>query len=115
MRTPRNDSKVLFAMLLQAIVAVAAEPATRSVPTHEVLELFAQRERARSEQLWLRSYLQPQLVLPFAAGHPQHREWQDPWSRPPRIAPLLDGRQLPCSATQQPTPPYRRCPELSGW
>jgi hypothetical protein len=115
MGTPRNSSKVLLAVLLQAVIAVAAEPAARTVPTHQVLELFAQRERARSEQLWLRSYLQPPLVLPFAARHPQRLEWQDPWSRPPRSEPLHDGRQMPCSAPQHPAPPYRRCPELNGW
>jgi len=54
MGTPRNSSKVLLAVLLQAVIAVAAEPAARTVPTHQVLELFAQRERARSEQLWRR-------------------------------------------------------------
>jgi len=47
MRTPRNARKVLFAMLLQAIVAVAAEPAARSVATHEVLELLAKTDQTR--------------------------------------------------------------------
>jgi hypothetical protein len=112
MRTHRS-STALVASLVQAI-AVAAEPATGTVPTQEVLEMFAQRERTRSEQLWLRSYLQPPVVLPFANRHPQRPEWRDPWPRPPRGEPAYDWRDIPCRATPQP-PPYRRCPEAGGW
>ncbi len=66
MRTHRS-STALVASLVQAI-AVAAEPATGTVPTQEVLEMFAQRERTRSEQLWLRSYLQPPQSPSAAPG-----------------------------------------------
>ncbi|EXI68844.1 MAG: hypothetical protein AW08_00666 [Candidatus Accumulibacter adjunctus] len=108
------SSTALLASLVQAIVG-AAEAATATVPTQEVLEMFAQRERARSEQLWLRSYLQPPLEPPFAPRHPQRPDWQDPWWRPPRSEPSRDGRDLPCRPTQHPPPPYRRCPEAGGW
>ncbi len=113
MGTPRS-SIALLAGFVQVIVG-AAEAATATVPTPEVLEMFAQRERARSEQLWLRSDLQPPLVLPFATRHPQRPDWQDPWSRPPRSEPSHDGRDLPCRPTQHPPPPYRRCPEAGAW
>ncbi|MCM8611414.1 hypothetical protein [Accumulibacter sp.] len=113
MRTHRSGT-ALVAGLVQAI-AVAAEPATGTVPTQEVLEMFARRERARSEQLWLRSHLQPPVMLPFATRDPQRPEWLDPWSRPPRSEPANGGRDMPCRATQHPPPPYRRCPEAGGW
>ena len=100
------------AAVLMTIGWVAAALAEAPIPTQDVLDLFSQRERERSEQVWLRSYVQPPAPSAFDSRRLERQLWQSQWWLQQRKDRPLGGASTPCPSPHYPPPPFRPCPDL---
>jgi len=107
-----SQSRMRCAAVLTMIGCVAAALAEAPVPTQDVLDLFSQRERERSEQVWLRSYVQPPAPSAFDSRRLERQLWQSQWWLQQRKERPSGGGSAPCPSSHYPPPPFRPCPDL---
>ena len=107
-----SQSGMRCAAVLTMIGCVAAALAEAPVPTQDVLDLFSQRERERSEQVWSRSYLQPPAPSAFDSHRLERQLWQSQWWLQQHKERPSGGASPPCPSPHHPPPPFRPCPDL---
>jgi hypothetical protein len=107
-----SQSGMRCAAILTMIGWVAAALAEAPIPTQDVLDLFSQRERERSEQVWLRSYVQPPAPSAFNSRRLEQQLWQSQWWLQQRKEWPSGGGSPPCPSPHYPPPPFRPCPDL---
>ena len=107
-RNTRMRTAVL-AGLCCASTALAEAP----VKEQDVLDLFSQRERLRTEQQFLRSYTAPPLSPVFDTRSLGRQLWQSQWWLQHHKEPLPAGKIPYCQPPYYiPPPPFRQCPNL---
>lgn len=93
-----------------ALVALAQGTAPAPTSEQEVLARFAQRERERSQALWLRGYALPPAPAPFDLQSLERQLWySDWWLRQQMGAPPAGGAPYCQAPYYIAGPPFRQC------
>lgn len=101
---------VVLAGLCCASTALAEAP----VKEQDVLDLFSQRERLRTEQQFARSYSAPFFSPVFDSRSLERQLWQNQWWLQQHKEPPLAGTIPYCQPPHFiPPPPFRVCPGFS--
>ncbi len=102
-----------LSLALANVPAVAQGIAPAPVSDQEVLARFAQRERQRSQELWLRGYAQPPAPAPFDLHSLEHQLWYRDWRLRQQIGTLPPDALPYCQPPYYIAgPPFRQCPGL---
>jgi hypothetical protein len=108
-RGQRPGTALLLACAL--LPALAQSPSPPSVSGQEALDLFSQRERARSQEVWLRGYAQPPAAAPFGLHSLDQQLWYRDWRLRQQMDALAPDQPPYCQPPYYiARPPFRQCP-----
>lgn len=99
---------------LTSASALAQGTAGAPVSDQEVIARFAQRERERSQEVWLRGYALPPAPAPFGLRSLEHQLWYRDWHLRQQIGTVPPHEPPYCQPPYYiARPPFRHCPELT--
>jgi hypothetical protein len=95
------------------VLAEPQAPAPVTVNEEDVLRMFTQRERERTEQQWLRNLAPAPVPAPYDWRSLQNQMWYSQWRLRQQKRPLPAGGEVHCRPPDFiPPPPFRLCPNL---
>jgi len=110
---PTQHTMRMSAAVLAGLCCASTALAEAPVKEQDVLDLFSQRERLRTEQQFLRSYMAPPLSPAFDSRSLGRQLWQSQWWLQQQKEALPAAKIPYCQPPYYiPPPPFRQCPNL---
>lgn len=108
-----QHTSLMYAALVAGPCCASMALAETPVSEQEVLDLFMQHERLRTEQQFVRSHAAPLIAPAFDAHSLERQLWQSQWwlqhHKKPQPSGVIPYCQPPYFI---PPPPFRQCPNL---